>query len=202
MERTPVLILGIGNLLWADEGFGVRCVEAIHQRFEPREGVRLLDGGTQGLFLVGDGAAADRVLVLDAIDFGDPPGTLRIVVGEDVPRLALARKVSMHQTGFQDVLAAAELLGSAPREVVIVGVQPVELEDYGGSLTPPVAAQVDAAVDAAAAQLAAWGFPLRARETPAEALLGPGLDRGAYEALRPSPEEACRLGDPRVLEGS
>lgn len=202
MERVPVLILGIGNLLWADEGFGVRGVEALHERYEAPAGVRLLDGGTQGLFLVGDVAAADRVLVLDAVDFGDPPGTLRIVTGEDVPRLALARKVSMHQTGFQDVLAAAELLGSAPREVVIVGVQPAELEDYGGSLTPPVAARLDEAVAAAAAQLAAWGFALRPREAPAEPMLGPGLSRGAYEAQRPPASEACRVGDPRVLEGA
>ena len=202
MERTPALVVGIGNLLWADEGFGVRCLEVLHARYELPEGVRLLDGGTQGLYLVPQVCAADRVLVLDAIDFGDPPGTLRLLRGAAVPRLGLRGKVSMHQTGFQDVLAAAELLGQSPREVVVVGVQPEELEDFGGSLTPTVSERVSDAVVVVAAQLTAWGFTPRVRASPAEALLGPGLDRASWEALRPSAEAACRHGDARFLAPS
>ncbi len=197
MER--ILVLGIGNLLWADEGFGVRCVEALHARYELAANVRLVDGGTQGLYLVGEVCDADRILVLDAIDFGDPPGTLRVLRGSEVPRTSDAKKTSMHQTGFEDVLAAAALLGRAPAEVVVVGVQPAELEDYGGSLTPVVAARLDDAVAAAAAVLEAWGFPLRTRSAPAEPILGPGLGRQSYEALRPTAEQACRIGDARVL---
>lgn len=199
MDRTPALVLGIGNLLWADEGFGVRCVEALHDRYELPEEVVLLDGGTQGLYLVNDVCAAERLLVLDAIDFGDPPGTLRVLVGDEVPRYAIAKKMSMHQTGFQDVLAAAELMGRAPREVVLIGVQPAELEDYGGSLTPKVSARLDEVVERAVAQLADWGFALRPRRSALPPLLGPGLDRASYEALRPSEAEACRYGDLRVL---
>ena len=172
MDRTPALVLGIGNLLWADEGLGVRCVEALHQRYEMPEGVVLLDGGTQGLYLVNDVCAAQRVLVLDAIDFGDPPGTLRVIRGEDVPSFAIAKKMSMHQTGFQDVLAAAAMMGSSPDEVV----------------------------EEAVKQLAAWGFPPKRRAALAPTLLGPGLDRHSYETLRPSDAEACRSGDARVLE--
>ena len=52
METPKVLIIGIGNLLWADEGFGVRAVEAMHRLYEWPENVRLMDGGTQGLYLV------------------------------------------------------------------------------------------------------------------------------------------------------
>ncbi len=197
--RTPVLVLGIGNLLWADEGFGVRCVEALHQRYVLPEGVRLLDGGTQGLYLVNDVCDAERLLVLDAIDFGDPPGTVRIVQSEDVPRFAIAKKMSMHQTGFQDVLAAAEMMGSSPREVVLIGVQPAELEDFGGGLTPLVSAQLDAVVQAAVRQLQRWGFAPVVRAQPAESLLGPGLQRELYEGGRPSDAEACRAGDRRFF---
>lgn len=204
MDRTPdrqaVLVLGIGNLLWADEGFGVRCVEALHQRYRLPEGVRLLDGGTQGLYLVNDVCAARRVLVLDAIDFGDPPGTLRVLRGDEVPRFAIAKKLSMHQTGFQDVLAAAAMMGQSPDEVVLIGVQPEQLEDFGGSLTPTVSARLDDVVAEAVKQLAAWGLaPVPRAAAPAEALLGPGLDRRSYETLRPSDAEACRAGDLRVL---
>jgi len=200
MDRTPALVLGIGNLLWADEGFGVRCVEALHQRYEWPPGVQLLDGGTQGLYLVNDVCAARRVLVLDAIDFGDPPGTLRVVRGDDVPSFAIAKKMSMHQTGFQDVLAAAAMMGHSPDEVVLIGVQPEQLEDFGGSLTPKVSARLDDVVAEAVKELTAWGFPPRLRTgAPAEPLLGPGLDRRSYEMLRPTDAEACRAGDMRVL---
>lgn len=199
MDRTPALVLGIGNILWSDEGFGVRCAEALHERYELPPQVRLMDGGTQGLYLVNDVCEAERLLVFDAIDFGDPPGTMRVLEGDAVPRFAIAKKMSMHQTGFQDVLAAAELMGHSPRELVLIGVQPAELEDYGGSLTPLVAARLDAAVERGVAQLRDWGFTVHRRRAEAPPLLGPGLDRKSYEALRPTPEEACRVGDIRVL---
>ena len=199
MDKTPVLVLGVGNLLWSDEGFGVRCVEQLHQRFEWPLGVRLLDGGTQGLYLVNDVCEAERLLVLDAVDFGDPPGTLRVVRGDDVPRFTPAKKMSMHQTGIQDVLSAAELMGNLPAEIVLIGVQPAELEDFGGSLTPLVAAKLEAVLALALDELATWGFRPKLRSMPAEPLLGPGLDRGSYEGLRPSEAQACRKGDARFF---
>jgi len=200
MEHTPVLVVGIGNLLWADEGFGVRCLEVLHRGFDFPPGVRLLDGGTQGLYLVNDVCACERLLVLDAIDFGDPPGTVRVVRGRDVPQFAIAKKMSAHQTGFQDVLAAAAMLDRSPRETVLIGVQPVDLEDLGGGLTPAVAAAVETVVQEAVQQLGGWGFPPTRRETPpAVSLLGPGLERESYEGRRPSKTEACRVGDPRFL---
>jgi hydrogenase maturation protease len=199
MEKTPVLVLGVGNLLWSDEGFGVRCVEELHQRFEWPAGVRLLDGGTQGLYLVNDVCAAERLLVLDAVDFGDPPGTVRVVRGDDVPRFTPAKKMSMHQTGLQDVLSAAELMGHLPRAIVLIGVQPAVLEDFGGSLTPIVSAQIEAVLALALQELSLWGFSPKQRITAAEPLLGPGLDRGSYEGLRPSEDQACRRGDVRFF---
>jgi hydrogenase maturation protease len=76
----PVLVLGIGNVLWADEGFGVRCVEALHAAPMPAaEHVQLVDGGTQGMYLLDAVCEASRVLVLDAIDYGLPPGTLKVL---------------------------------------------------------------------------------------------------------------------------
>lgn len=200
MARTPVLVLGIGNLLWADEGFGVRCVEALHRRYVFPDGVALLDGGTRGLHLVNAVCAADRLLLLDAIDFGDAAGTLRVVADDAVPRFAVAKKMSMHQTGFADVLAAADLMGKAPREVVLVGVQPLELEDFGGGLTPVVAGQLEGALRAALRQIEAWGFiAVRRALPPAAPLLGPGLERERYEGERPSNAEACRAGDRRFF---
>jgi hydrogenase maturation protease len=127
------LVLGIGNLLWADEGFGVRAVEALNEGYRFAPDVKLMDGGTQGMFLLPHVTAARNLLILDAIDFGLKPGELRLIVDRDVPRYLGAKKVSMHQTGFQEVLAAAALLGRSPWRLALVGVQPRRLDDYGGS---------------------------------------------------------------------
>jgi len=201
MERTPALVLGIGNLLWADEGFGVRCVEALHRRYQVPDGVTLMDGGTQGLYLVNAVCDAERLLVLDAIDFGDPPGTMRVLHGDEVPRYTVCKKMSLHQVGFQDVLAAAEMLGKPPDDVVLVGVQPAELEDYGGSLSPTVAARLDDAVRVAVQQLVVWGYGPEPRHELGPSLVAHGIDQRSYEELRPSEDEACRIGDPRLLRG-
>lgn len=193
------LILGIGNILWADEGFGVRCVEAFDAAFQTCPDVELMDGGTQGLYLVQHVADADDVLVFDALDYGAEPGTLKIVRGEDVPSFIAQKKMSLHQLGFSDVLACADLLGRKPRRLTVIGAQPVELDDYGGSLTPRVKALIPRAVELAAQELRDWGFDLRARRAGEAGVMTPALALDAYEAARPQAHEACRTGDERFL---
>lgn len=198
------LILGIGNVLWADEGFGVRAVEeaARHYRFGPN--VRLLDGGTQGIYLVDQVRWAEVLVVFDAVDYGLPPGTLQRVEGDAVPRFLGVKKMSLHQTGFQEVLALAALLGDYPRRLLLVGVQPVELEDFGGSLRPRVKAQIGPAIALALDYLVGLGVrPLPGAPDPLAGsdLPHPSLGLARYEAGRPSAADACRLGDARVLAG-
>jgi hydrogenase maturation protease len=187
------LILGIGNILWADEGFGVRAVEAFHARYETGSGVTILDGGTQGLYLVQFVEACDQLLVFDAIDYGLEPGTLRIMRDADVPRFMGAKKMSLHQTGFQEVLAAADLLGRYPARLALIGCQPQDLEDWGGPLTAPVTAAIEPALFAAEQILAEWGLDMRPRGVAAsERLLAHDLDHRHYERRPQSAEEETR----------
>jgi hydrogenase maturation protease len=195
----PVLVLGIGNILWADEGFGVRCVEELHRRWSFPDDVLVMDGGTQGLYLVHYVQAARRVIVFDAIDYGEQPGALKLVRGDEVPKFTGAKKMSLHQTGFQDVLSAAELLGGTLDDILLIGVQAQELEDYGGSLTDPVRAQMEPALAIACRQLADWGYPAVARRDAPAQLLHGGIALDDYEAGRPSPDDACRVGDSRFF---
>lgn len=203
MASEPnVLVLGIGNLLWADEGFGVRAIEHLQRAYLFPDNVSVLDGGTQGLNLVGPVCDADVLVVVDAVDFGGAPGTLHTARDDEVPQFLGAKKMSLHQTGFQEVLATAELLGQSPDRLLLVGVQPEVLEDYGGSLTATVAERIEPAVDEVLAYLQEAGIEACVREQVAES--GPGLpagalDRSRYEAGRPGPEEACRFGDARFL---
>ena len=133
-----ICVLGIGNVLWADEGFGVRCIEALQQRYEFAPHVQLIDGGTQGLYLIQHVQAAGKLLIFDAIDYGLAPGTLKLVENDEVPRFMGAKKMSLHQTGFQEVLMLALLTERYPTDVLLVGCQPEEIDDYGGSLRPVV----------------------------------------------------------------
>jgi hydrogenase maturation protease len=197
---VEVLALGIGNVLWADEGFGVRAVEALHAAWVFPQGVRLIDGGTLGLELFDEIASARRLLVFDAIDRGRAPGTLVVLNGSDVPAWS-GRRLSPHQNGLNDVLALAALRGRAPHEVIAIGVQPVTLEDFGGSLTPEVKARVPEAVALAVDVITRWGCAPTPRERGSafEPLNAAALALDAYEQGRPPAEEAFRDGDPRVL---
>ncbi len=197
-----VLILGIGNVLWADEGFGVRCIEAMAETYAMPGNVRLLDGGTQGLYLLPFLEEADALIVFDAVDYGLPPGTLKVVEDEEVPAFMGAKKMSLHQTGFQDVIATAQLLDVCPSRLVLIGCQPVELEDYGGGLRPETAARIAPAIEIARARLADWGIEIAPGRTEAEDLADPSIRRDAYETGRPTEDEACRIGDARFLPGS
>ncbi len=201
---TRALILGIGNVLWADEGFGVRCVEELAQCRSFGEEVTLLDGGTQGLYLLPFLEAADLLVVFDAVDYGLAPGTMKIVEGDEVPRFMGAKKMSLHQTGFQDVIATAQLMGYCPQELLLIGCQPVELEDYGGGLRQIVADRIPEALDIACDWLAARGIVSRPGATQTDDLADISIRKGAYESGRPSEAEACRTGDARffpVAEG-
>ena len=201
MRQEPIsaLLLGIGNLLWADEGFGVRVVEELDRRYMFPDGTRLLDGGTQGIYLVQDIRETDILVVFDAIDYDLAPGTLKLFHDDDVPAFLGAKKMSLHQTGFQEVLAMAQMLGDYPRHLLLIGVQPAQLEDFGGSLTAQVKAQIEPAIEAALAYLATFGIhPAPRAEQPAHDLTAE-LALARYEAERPAEDIACRTGDARVL---
>jgi hydrogenase maturation protease len=197
-----IVVLGIGNLLWADEGFGVRCIEALQQRYEFADHVFLIDGGTQGLYLIQHVQEADALLIFDAIDYGLAPGTLKEIRDDEVPRFMGAKKMSLHQTGFQEVLSLAQLTGKYPARVLLIGCQPEELDDYGGSLRPVVKAAMEQALASAARTLACWGAQPRQRQVPLDKRETVTLDElalAAYEVQRPPEDVACRTGDARFL---
>lgn len=193
------LLLGIGNLLWADEGYGVRVIEHLQKNYRFPDNVTVMDGGTQGLYLVEPVQQADALVVFDAIDFGLPPGSLHVINDADVPHFLGAKKMSLHQTGFQEVLATAQMLGAYPAHLKLIGVQPEVLEDYGGSLSRCVKAQIQPAIAIALDYLKTFGVIAEANDNAAS-LADPALDIERYEQERPDSAQACRLGDARVLQ--
>ena len=150
-----VLILGLGNVMMTDDGFGIRMVEKLRENFCFSSGTEVLDGGTLGLDLLPRLEGVDRLLIIDALEMDAEPGKIFRLEGEEVPR-AFASKLSVHQMGVQDLLAVAELQGHLPSELIVWGVQPDTVK-MGLDLTPAVAAATDEVLANVLEELRGWG---------------------------------------------
>lgn len=151
---AQITVLGIGNILLQDEGFGVRVVESLHARYRFPTDVQVLDGGTLGMELMRFLHGTDKLILLDAVSGHLPPGGVYEMRNEQV-KAYFKEKVSMHELGIQDVLAALEVLERPIDEIVIFGIQPSEL-DIGLELSPLIAPRVPEVVDKVIAELQSW----------------------------------------------
>ena len=141
---TPILILGIGNILLRDEGVGVRAVEALRERALP-PGVEAMDGGTSGVDLVDEIADRRKLIVIDAASTDAPPGTvLRFGFDDLLPDGD--QPMSLHEFGLLDTLVTARTLGCLPAEIVIYGVQPQDVSP-GLELSPTIATMLPKLLD-------------------------------------------------------
>lgn len=122
-----IVVLGVGNVLMADEGVGVHAVTELEKKFKWPEHVRFVDGGTSTHELLGDLEDLDHLIVVDAVRAGKTPGSLVRLEGAAVPS-AFTQKLSPHQTGISDLLATLTFIGRAPKQVVLWGVEPARLE--------------------------------------------------------------------------
>ena len=169
-DRTPLLVLGLGNVLLADDGVGSAAVTEIRDRYEPYPGARVLDGGTLGLSLRPYLDEADIVILVDAIRGDAPPGSFIRLDGDDVAP-AVATRLSPHQIGVADMLDGARWLNRYPARVILLGLVPESIELAVG-LTPNVARALPDLVARIVDESAALGFPFRAKARDALPLAG------------------------------
>ena len=140
-----IVVIGVGNLLKGDDGFGVRVIEALGRENLPA-GVECIDGGTGGPTLMVHFQDAEVLILIDAVNLGDAaPGTLRVFSLAEVAEAAGGATFSLHDLGVMAMLDLARKLGSCPPVVRFVGAQP-ERFDQGDRLTPAVEAAVPQAV--------------------------------------------------------
>jgi hydrogenase maturation protease len=156
VKRNSVLVLGIGNPIMSDDAVGGRLLQLLEQRYRFPSAVKLVDGDTMGTALLHHLEGVEKLLVVDAVETGGPPGTLIRLADDEIPRVMVA-KLSPHQQGLSDLLAVASLQGWIPREVVVWGVQPASL-DLGIDLSPPVAAQLEPLTARILEELQRWGI--------------------------------------------
>ncbi len=153
-----ILVLGIGNVLLTDEGIGVRVLKELERRFIFPDNVELLDGGTAGIELLRHIRMRDYLIIIDAMKCDQDPGTVFRVEGADVPA-AFRTRISPHQLGLSDLLAAAMLTDELPKNLVLFGVEPESI-DIGLDLTDTVEASVEKLVSAVADELRTIGCDL------------------------------------------
>ncbi len=144
MATEQILVLGVGNILLTDEGVGIRVIERMQERYAFPDNVSVLDGGVLGLSLLGVISEADHLIVVDAVRNGREPGSLYRLQGDQVPKRILAKN-SLHQVDFLETLTSCQALDRVP-ETVILGVEPLDIENLSIELTPVVQEKIDSLI--------------------------------------------------------
>jgi hydrogenase maturation protease len=155
LNAVDVMILGIGCILFSDEGFGVRVVEKLQRLYEFPDNVLLVDGGVLGVNLLGVISNTDHLIVVDAIRNKGKPGDLYRLAGDQIPQRIRAKN-SLHQVDFLEALTLCQALDKVP-ETVIIGVEPEDIETLSLDLTASVQSRINPMIDMVLAELKRFG---------------------------------------------
>ena len=153
------LVLGVGNKLMSDEGVGVHVIERLAGKYKLPEEVQVLDGGTLGLDLLYYLEGIENLLIVDAAETGKEAGTMIRLQDDEVPAF-MSIKISPHQMGVPDMLAAAKMKDIYPKRLVLWGIQPDEIT-LSLDLSPVLASKVDSLTDKLVEELRGWGYELQ-----------------------------------------
>lgn len=148
------MVLGLGNVLHGDDGAGAQAINRLREDARIPSDASLVEGGTLGLELLPYVWDCSRLIVIDAVDVGEAPGTVVRLEGEELN--SLPGNSSVHQLGVSDLLVALRVLGGKQPAVVLLGVQPADT-DWNTELSPAVGAALDALVAAAVQELVGSG---------------------------------------------
>lgn len=153
--RPSTLILGLGNILLADEAVGALAVRHLEAATPDASALAFLDGGTLGFTLAIPIAEHARLIVIDAASMGDPPGSIRVFEGESMDRQLSGYASSIHEVSLADVLDIVRLTDSLPARRALIGIEP-ELIAWGDGLTPAVEAALPQVLERVRALLDRW----------------------------------------------
>ncbi|MDD2422331.1 MAG: HyaD/HybD family hydrogenase maturation endopeptidase [Heliobacteriaceae bacterium] len=151
---APIIVMGLGNYLYGDEGIGIHVVERLNNEGGLPAAVEIVDGATLGLNLLATVERAEKLLIIDCVQAGQPPGSIIWLENDAIPRY-FAQKLSIHQLGFSEVLALAAWRESLPGEMVLLGLQPAELK-WGIELSPAGTLALPKLVAACQRQVQQW----------------------------------------------
>lgn len=147
-------VVGLGNILFGDEGFGVEVVRALEASAAWPESVQFVDGGTQGLYLLDYFESCDALMVFDSIIPVEFEPRVYVYRNEELPAF-IHRKMSSHQMGLSELLSVAKLHDRVPQQVVLVGAPPHGL-GLGDGLSEPMLLHLEEAVRIGREVLREW----------------------------------------------
>ena len=139
MGKRPTVLLGLGNILMGDEGFGVHFVRWFEGRYSLPPEAEIVDGGTMGYALLDPICRAAHVIVIDCIRLDDTPGSLYRFTQKEM-EAHLPPPTSAHEVKFSDVLCKLEMMGECP-EMTFLCVVPGRIGDMDLEMTPAVRAK-------------------------------------------------------------
>ena len=150
MTATPktkkVLVMGVGNTLLQDDGIGVHVTESLKASYSTQD-IDILDGGTIGLSLLPEIEDADAVIIIDASEIGERPGSMRIFRNAEIDQQLSGKKKTVHEVAVSDLFSAAAIRGRCPAERALIAIQPGSTE-LGLEMTADVQAAVPGACEA------------------------------------------------------
>jgi hydrogenase maturation protease len=163
LHPAEVTILGVGNVILKDEGFGVRVAEYLDHHYTFPDSVQIVDGGTLGIELTQYVTGTNKLLVIDSINGGAEPGTV-FRFHNDAIMEHFQDKLSAHEVGIQDVLALLTVTGHKIPDVIVIGAQPFDVE-AGVGLSDGMQALLPQIVEQALKDLSSWGIEAQRKES-------------------------------------
>jgi hydrogenase maturation protease len=158
-------VMGVGNVLLRDEGFGVKLLYLLKAKYDFPENVVLIDGGTAGIFLSPEIDYLEKLLIIDVVKAEGEPGEVKLYEKEDFFIDKLPLKLSPHQLGLQEVLLLNEIKGTCPEEVRLIGIIPKSVET-GPGLTPELERKLPEVEKMVIETLKEWGITPKLKEKP------------------------------------
>jgi hydrogenase maturation protease len=162
MNQPQITIMGVGNILYRDEGVGIRAIERIEELYDLPDHIVPVDGGVLGVNLMGVISQADKLIVIDAVYNGGQPGDLHRLAGDQIPKRIVAKN-SLHQVDMLEALTLVSAIDRHP-ETVIVGIEPQDIETLAVGLTPLIESRLDDLVAMALKEVDAFGGSYRLKE--------------------------------------
>ena len=156
-----ITVLGVGNILYQDDGIGIRVIEKLEAAYEFSDNVILVDGGVLGINLLGIISNAGRLIVVDTVLNHGTPGDLHRLEHEQIPDRILAKN-SLHQVDLIEALTLCRALDHVPR-TTIIGIEPKQMDTLDDRLTPEVAARLDDLTQAVLDEILAQGGTFRSK---------------------------------------
>lgn len=157
-----IMILGIGSILFSDDGFGIRVVQRIEKEYEFPDHVLVVDGGVLGINLLGVISKPKHLIVVDTMRNKGKPGDLYRLEGDAIPERIRAKN-SLHQVDFLEALTLCQALDNVPK-TVIIGIEPEDIQTLSLVLTPTLQARVEAVVGMVLKELERLGVSYRKKD--------------------------------------